>query len=46
MKPKNILRCPNCGFAVKTEAFKRQCAKCNAKMKIEFVGEDKNGSIK
>jgi len=34
-KNKFVLRCPNCGFAVRTESRERHCAKCNAKMIVE-----------
>ena len=34
MRDKNTLKCPNCGFAVLTEATLRYCAKCGSKMYI------------
>jgi len=32
MVTKNILRCSVCGFEILTQAFSRDCAKCNASM--------------
>ena len=34
-KDRNILKCPNCGFEIYTEANERSCAKCDTQM--EFI---------
>ena len=41
MRTKNILRCPQCGFEVLSEANARNCAKCNAPMTLIGKGESK-----
>jgi len=38
MKERNILKCPECGFAVLTEADSRYCARCETLM--EFVKKE------
>jgi len=32
MVAKNVLKCSACGFHILTQAFSRDCAKCNAPM--------------
>ena len=48
MRNRNILRCPNCGFEVLSEAIQRDCAKCEKAVRMDFIckEEDYEGGTK
>lgn len=39
---RNILRCPDCGRTIISEAYLRNCAKCDAQMIILGLEKDKH----
>jgi len=44
VKYRNVLKCPHCGFEIYTQAFERNCAKCNTLM--NFICKESEDRLK